>query len=103
MKMKRVICPRSCPSRLLYNSMPLVCQWLTAAQTVAQSKGIVIFVLSEQLFARPRALAAESGAASVSHGFSEWALVWGLASHSQLPWRLGSMLEWKLPLLLLLL
>lgn len=44
------------------------------------------------------ALAAESGAASVSYAISEWALVSGLASHLQLPWQLGSMLEWELPL-----
>ena len=38
------------------------------------------------------ALAAESGAASVSRGVSEWGLVWVSLSHFQLPWQLGSML-----------
>ena len=38
------------------------------------------------------ALAAESGAASVSCGVSEWVLVWVLASDSHLQWLLGSML-----------
>jgi hypothetical protein len=59
-----------------------------------------------QLFARPTALAADLGAASVSYAISEWALVWVLVSHwlkpwlwqlaseSQMarPWQLGSML-----------
>ena len=31
----------------------------------------------------------ESAAASVSHGVSEWALVWVLVSDSQLPWQLA--------------
>jgi hypothetical protein len=39
-----------------------------------------------QLFARPTALAADSGAASVSHGLSEWALVWVLVK----AWMAGS-------------
>jgi hypothetical protein len=43
-------------------------------------------------------LAADLGAASVSHGISEWALVWVLASDLQLLWQLLLMLEWKLPL-----
>ena len=43
-----------------------------------------------QLFARPTALAAESGAASVSYGVSEWGLVWVSVSDSQWRWQLGS-------------
>jgi hypothetical protein len=33
-----------------------------------------------------QSLAAESGAASVSHGISEWALVWVSASHCLKRW-----------------
>jgi hypothetical protein len=49
------------------------------------------------------ALAPELAAPSVSHGLSEWALVWLSLSDSQLPWQLGSMLacqsRWPLQLL----
>src|SRR4029077_14511997 len=97
MKIKRLIWPRRCPSRFFYNSMPFVCQGSMAAQSVAQSKRIVIFVFGEhprrlrspQLFARPTALAADSGAAAELRGISECELVSGTVSDSQLRWPLG--------------